>query len=255
MIEFLYKYRVMDKYSKEMIRNRKIYFANPKQFNDPFDCQFNVILGGTDKDKKAYFRSVASRFSPAGTTRKERDVMVARHMRNARKNPRELARGLRDYLYSQASKIGVYSLSEVPDDILMWSHYADSHKGFCLRFKNKDDCTFMHRAVPIEYSDKYPCISAIKDEDIDQIKKSLLTKSKRWGYEKEWRIIEHVKGPGVQQFPANVLSGVIFGCKMPEKDRKKISDWCGDQKISLFEARQSEERYTLDIIEADDKAG
>jgi len=251
MVEFLYKYRAIDKYSESMIRNREIYFANPEQFNDPFDCRFNVILGGNDREQRAYFRSIASRFLPAGTTRKERDAIISRHMRGVRKNPREVAAGLREHLYSDVSKIGVYSLSEVPDDILMWSHYADSHRGFCVRFENKDDCRLMHRAIPVEYSDSYPVIRAIKDEQPDQLKKGLLTKSRRWSYEKEWRIIEHMKGPGVQHFPSDILSGVILGCKMPEEERKKISDWCGDQKIPLHEAKQSEERYALDIVEAE----
>ena len=39
---------------------------------------------------------------------------------------RELHTGMGD-------SIGVSCFSEKPDDMLMWSHYADSHKGFCVR--------------------------------------------------------------------------------------------------------------------------
>ena len=33
------------------------------------------------------------------------------------------------------SKIGVFSLSFIPDSELMWSHYAPSHSGYVLHFQ------------------------------------------------------------------------------------------------------------------------
>ena len=38
---------------------------------------------------------------------------------------------IQEYLINN---IGIFSLSKVPDNILMWSHYADSHKGIVLEF-------------------------------------------------------------------------------------------------------------------------
>ncbi len=32
---------------------------------------------------------------------------------------------------------GVYCLCEKPDNLLMWSHYADAHRGICLQFDTK----------------------------------------------------------------------------------------------------------------------
>jgi hypothetical protein len=34
----------------------------------------------------------------------------------------------------QPSSVGIYCVSTNYDDVLMWSHYADSHKGICLEF-------------------------------------------------------------------------------------------------------------------------
>ena len=30
--------------------------------------------------------------------------------------------------------VGIYSLSRTPDDELMWSHYGESHEGFCIEY-------------------------------------------------------------------------------------------------------------------------
>ena len=32
---------------------------------------------------------------------------------------------------------GITCLSEVKDDLLMWSHYGGKYKGFCLEFDSK----------------------------------------------------------------------------------------------------------------------
>ncbi|MBV9575704.1 MAG: DUF2971 domain-containing protein [Gammaproteobacteria bacterium] len=37
-----------------------------------------------------------------------------------------------EYVHNQ---LGILSLSSCNDSILMWSHYADFHKGFCIGFK------------------------------------------------------------------------------------------------------------------------
>ena len=30
--------------------------------------------------------------------------------------------------------VGIYSLSRTPYDELMWSHYGESHEGFCIEY-------------------------------------------------------------------------------------------------------------------------
>lgn len=40
-----------------------------------------------------------------------------------------------NYYFNKIQKeIGVYCLTTVPDSILMWSHYANNHKGVCLEY-------------------------------------------------------------------------------------------------------------------------
>lgn len=81
---------------------------------------------------------------------------------------------------------------------LMWSHYADSHKGFCIEFdySEKDEHTLL--PFPVIYSKdivKMPwkyCLTAegYKNPEFSvQLMKAILTKHDVWKYENEWRIL------------------------------------------------------------------
>lgn len=116
--------------------------------------------------------------------------------------------------------------SESNDSSLMWGHYADGHKGFCLEYDFKSvikpcdvNCNIIKGCnnfmitpsiAPVIYSKKrfdatahlFTVIQAnIKDiikqsgthmnmyyEDMLLISKCLLMKSNDWEYEKEWRL-------------------------------------------------------------------
>lgn len=76
----------------------------------------------------------------------------------------------------------------------------------------------------------------------------LLTKSNRWAYEAEWRILKY-DGPGVEQFPETSLSAVILGCQMPEKDKDIIRNLVSRRgsKLQIKEARIKEYEFGLEI--------
>ena len=71
----------------------------------------------------------------------------------------------------------VYCLGPDPKNLLMWSHYADSHRGICLEFSlsNKIFCG----ALKCEYSATYPIMTLYDDSD-EALMLSLLAKSDVW---------------------------------------------------------------------------
>ena len=97
--------------------------------------------------------------------------------------------------------------SEDVKSILMWSHYADSHKGFALEYDFRPTMSskpLERRAIyPVVYSDeRYDASVYItrqfmhvlgfhsKNPDITAFSKVALHKSRVWEYEREWRIID-----------------------------------------------------------------
>jgi hypothetical protein len=102
----------------------------------------------------------------------------------------------------------------------------------------------------VEYPSLYPQINIVRNRE-DQTRKVLLTKSYFWKYEKEWRIIDD-KGPGIRVFPAEMLTGVLFGCEMPHEDRQLIREWAKGRKVPLkfYQTTKKEKEFGLEIIKA-----
>ena len=61
----------------------------------------------------------------------------------------------------------------------------------------------------------------------------------------------YLDGPGLYHFEPQSLTGVILGCRMSEKHKEMIREWCGNREpaIKYYETRESEDSYTLDIVE------
>ena len=93
----------------------------------------------------------------------------------------------------ETHKTGIFSLCEDANNNVMWSHYGNSHKGFCVGFNvselfNVFKDSFLGRVL---YKDNFPNIHDIKkciiNNDYDTIDELNFTKSKEWEYEKEYR--------------------------------------------------------------------
>lgn len=110
------------------------------------------------------------------------------------------------------------------NSILMWSHYADSHKGFCVEFSDKilgsDDLEFP--ASEVEYSDVLPEKSssfAYAKEDVGlksvnyDIVRILLWKNKAWNYENEYRLC-FKRANQYFDIPEDCIKAIYCGCKM-----------------------------------------
>ncbi len=61
--------------------------------------------------------------------------------------------GMRRDLQKDVDGAGILSLSKVRDDILMWTHYADRHRGLCFEFDGSANCNFFGEAQPVVYGE------------------------------------------------------------------------------------------------------
>ena len=71
------------------------------------------------------------------------------------------------------------------DNLQMWSHNGNGHKGVCLKFDASK--TFFTSALQVRYDSTYPRILFSPEDQDASVRKILLSKSKDWAYEKEWR--------------------------------------------------------------------
>jgi hypothetical protein len=252
---FLYKYCKLNEDKSEWIQriftHNEIYFASPEQFNDPFDCRVQASFDATDNDWEEYLDVMMKDRHPE-LDYKERAAFVRQLMNSGwLEDPGPKQKIVRD-VQDAINEIGVLCLSEVRDDILMWSHYSDSHRGLCLQFDIKSTFyPFGELLFKVEYTSSYPQINILRDRK-DQTRKVLLTKSDIWKHEKEWRIFDPDNGPGIRAYPAEMLTGVIFGCEMPHESRQLIREWAKGRQIPLkfYQAIKKETDFGLEIINA-----
>ena len=228
------------------------------EFNDPFDCQFQVKFVGSDYDKVKFIEDLLKKASPHLTRQKRRSVA---HTHSKSLSDSDPANTVRVRARQAIEEWGICCLSVVRDNILMWSHYAKEHYGFCLEFSNelqvvpmvyqKDEgqkAPFPVVPLRVMYSEEYPVFNPLSPDD--SANKTLLTKAKQWEYEREWRMV----CPGMTgsyTFKSHCLTGVIFGCRMLEEHKALIRGWCKNRQpgMKYYEARESEDSYSLNIVE------
>jgi hypothetical protein len=147
-----------------------------------------------------------------------------------------------------SKELRVFCLTEVNDNILMWSHYADKHKGFCIEFERSDH-NFLagESCVPVFYPEDdqlptYKPLDLLKPESFAGI---ATTKAKLWSYELEWRMISREKGNRPYALPGDITA-IIFGERMNEKHRQTIKNILGLGMLYL-EAIKMKDRFRLKI--------
>jgi hypothetical protein len=91
-------------------------------------------------------------------------------------------------LRDMSSTVGVICYSAVPDEPVLWSHYADRHRGMVLEIEAPDDPSV---TVQVRYTDERPHIEAARIFDEAHVRpaveKLIRQKSKGWSYEQEYR--------------------------------------------------------------------
>ena len=148
----------------------------------------------------------------------------------------------------------VACFSEDVQSILMWSHYADSHRGFALEYDFRPTLLrpLPHIGLyPVIYSeDRFDAspfllwglftILGIKTNNPDGIAsiKAALYKSKMWEYEKEWRMID--PGPHDIQNPAPTEIeyrpvAIYYGQNISPKDKARLHKIALEKGIKEYE--------------------
>lgn len=119
-----------------------------------------------------------------------------------------------------AETYGVVCFSEVDSELLMWSHYADSHRGVCLEFDASERPIIGWK----RWAYHSVCYSSNRVIDVAKIgiarafELLLTTKSPDWSYERERRLIT-IMGRGEQNGRIQSLRGICFGMRVPGLDR------------------------------------
>ena len=240
----LYKYMPEQPYALNTIITRYFYFSPITDFNDPFEGKFFDNEQYSKEDLRNYFRNICH--------------IPEEYMTSLEKiflNDENWLIALKDRLIQEKESVektfGILCLSETEKDILMWSHYANSHKGIVIGIDSKNLWQNMTSSKPggllepVQYKKDYPTVKFFKDQK-DVVDKWFFTKYEDWKYEKEWRAVHK---PGLIQFPKEIIKSVYFGAKF---DLNKQAFWMSQIKDSgihpqFYQAKLNKSSYKIDF--------
>ena len=272
--ERLYKY-YSDSHLKFVFGDWTIRFTPAVEFNDPFECLPHVInLASKEHQEKIIELSIDDIIKEETAASKKKKARRIQKMMRARCRRDEvkaqvgaaavnMAKLVMGKIYEKVTReIGVLCLSEENLNLLMWSHYANSHLGFAVGFDMGSDFFVKGSPLPIwkpkkmEYVAERP--SKFFNELSSDMKEIFYTKGDVWSYENEWRMLAHLgdslewveeKPTGVLPLPKKSVSEVIFGAKMDDDMVKLACQLIKQQPdckhIRLQWARLHDSKYEL----------
>lgn len=203
--ETLYKYYALSKNSIEAITTPYLYASHPNQLNDPLDCHKDIVVFDDEETLKALWEPLYENvLQELGAELMHEKAPSTFKTINYR-------------------KCGIISLTEHPDNELMWSHYAQKD-GFCVELDIKSMISsFDNEGIraygpfPINYQEKLPRIRMSRIGARAAMAMQCTVKRKAWSYENEWRlIVTNRRGQDFKGF-GNGFDGFNFG---DEYDRK-----------------------------------
>ncbi len=154
----LFKYETFSARTLQNLKEQVIYFGSPLNFNDPYDCALTPrIKTPTDADIVKVRQHCAADHRVPDVTREKFKTMPDAKLREllVQLGFNSLKDGINEFLASK----GVSCFSEVNDSLLMWSHYADSGKGFCLEFRT--DKSPFEELQQVHYAKKMPEVDMV----------------------------------------------------------------------------------------------
>ena len=240
----LYKYiSLKDDYSfiKNIVKDNTIKFTSPDEFNDPFECM--SVIGVTSLD--ATMKKLEELSKPSGSKYSE-DALL-------RSYDNIVKHSLEYYRTKSLSKYGMLCLSGTWDNILMWAHYSNDHKGIILVFQFDENHYFYDKMMKVKYKKGITYFEVDHPNCGKKMWESFSTKDPIWEYENEYRIIHspseiHLHdGKGIKSFPRELLKGIIFGFRIDQAIREEIINTVKEFRptLNLFDIVLDEEEVKL----------
>jgi hypothetical protein len=272
-----------------VLGNHRLRWNSPLNYNDPFDCHFPMgfnfhLAQYREQAIERVLGSILGEAEPVFATHTLMGVMMAglrniRHEVSHDEIRSEMTAGIdeciekfNDGFASEAANwraqlptYRILCVCEAVDNLLLWSHYADQHKGvvFQLECLKELDVPLL-LAKPVIYSPLAPSI-ATAEEWIDVLAglretktakeyfhELFHTKSILWQTEKEWRVSSFAKAdePGLfsdYPFHPPELSRMYLGCRISAVDRTQLIRLATSEfaHVEVYQAVQNERTYGL----------
>jgi hypothetical protein len=276
--------------AKSILRTCSLRWSSPILFNDPFDNQVRYLLPFSQDEFVPKYKEAIKRIifgeeavilnslTPLGILfslmRSERENLtkeeIIAELRGSIEKTAERLQMFEDkfnqLICQQLEKTRVLCVSEHNDNVVMWSHYADEHRGVVMRLQCIDELeNNLLIARKMQYQNKYPTIAKLDDFiklstgeiNINYYEKNIMEiayiKYESWAYEDEWRVVT-IEDPkenknlynDYKEYP-QVFGAMYFGCRISKSDKDEIIDMLsGDLvHVEIFQAKKKAQEFGL----------
>ena len=291
----LFRYRECSEMNLDAFNEDKLFAVTSDKFNDPYDCLFrydkerlrNSIMTGMSKDVVYALRDhfkTGGNFPDMLTKILDKEMLdnakdsIAQANDESIEKYGEIAASMKEPLNKlidkkteeavQTVKLMTFiaCFSEDIHSVTMWSHYANSHKGFALEYETKafrlkcQFCDQLKQCNKAAICNLYPVIYQkqrydatdflgwyigrsmglpIKNPDTFTSSKALLYKSSQWSYEKEWRLIVSKMNDFQDKTPVCIdhlrPAAIYYGTRISSINKKMLHLIAKEKGISEYQ--------------------
>ena len=208
-----YAFRKCTNFLYQSLVNEQLNLSSPTTFNDPFDCPIRELLNNGDDISNLQLRAY-------------KDCLKIACFTSNIKLPYDLGNGEVVYNKKKHRKDKKEFLNT-----LMWAHYADSHKGICIKYRFYNSMTKLdgdNNGIVAYFKDvKYSNgeMSKYSKKDAINLEDAFFLKGKEWEYENELRFLLYDLNNQDTYGTINIsncIEAVYFGLKCSDKDKETI---------------------------------
>lgn len=139
---------------------------------------------------------------------------------------------------------------DINDSMLMWAHYADSHKGFCVEY---GECIKHNLSQSTDYIDDHGIYYESTPPQVfnnanGYETEPILTKSRHWEYEHEYRFVFEKEGlHSLGNKPNDTIRAIYFGVEadMNSSLFRTLIMFAQTNDIPCFKMERSLSEYKL----------
>lgn len=293
----LYKYFSLKNidYAIDSIKERRIHLDDPNGFNDPFDAAFSLRFYTITKtgdsavkewQKILYYMSSDPQIQKSSLIPECVKCIASIDLQalcfQANMPATDFVNRIYDLIHDKTGislqdmsdsidrgfavteclrrfPCKISCLSEVYDSILMWSYYAENHKGICVEYNlsKLDSETELNKQIIRNISKVH--YSSIRADNLVRVDRKnnrmgvlnfLLTKSDVWSHEHEWRVVCDTKE---EYLPFDCISGIYLGVNFDNNSdtiAKLVDAASTYPDLPIYQCKLNPDRYQIDIEDA-----
>ncbi|HDC4535505.1 TPA: DUF2971 domain-containing protein [Enterobacter asburiae] len=264
---FFYKFSALNINSLSALAEGKAWFSRLADFNDPFEGQFLIKRPDIELDKERLFQYMGN-ILPKNVLSEPVSEIIRRNYEQSpdgfKKTIEQAVSTTYNRFHNAFQNISVFCLaSDIPNvdashvsNVMMWSHYADGMKGFCIKFKPEyllSSLREMNEAnfniAQVHYQDEMYNVDFFDLIDLSKnvYTQAIHTKHTGWEYEYECRII--TENPGIYKYSHDAIDCIFIGSKMPLPHQKILIDICSVNipNVNIFSVRTHASGYAVEL--------